>query len=154
MRGLVLRGVVYTMDCEVVPGSCKICDWLLNSSWDQFGLYQGKHVRVIMVFEVPRRCIVRPTLFTGMVRRILQWEGLMKCFSRKRRGPMAKKWCYDFIFFFSEVFYGEEKVKTREDNKLDFFFQKCPFWAYIKKQNQHIYFWYMLVPRGPHSVYT
>lgn len=24
--------VVYTMDCEVVPRPCEICDWLLNSS--------------------------------------------------------------------------------------------------------------------------
>jgi hypothetical protein len=31
-----------TMDREVAPRPCKICDWLLNSSWDHFGLHQGK----------------------------------------------------------------------------------------------------------------
>ena len=30
------------MDYEFVPRPCKICDWLLNSSWDHFGLHQGK----------------------------------------------------------------------------------------------------------------
>ena len=35
-------GVVYTMDRKVVPRSCKICDWLLNSSRDHFSLYQGE----------------------------------------------------------------------------------------------------------------
>jgi hypothetical protein len=34
-------GVVYTVDREVVPRLCKICDWLLNSSWGHFGLHQG-----------------------------------------------------------------------------------------------------------------
>jgi hypothetical protein len=36
-------GAVYTMGLEVVPRSCQICDWLLNLSWDHFGLYQGKN---------------------------------------------------------------------------------------------------------------
>ena len=35
-------GVVYTMNHEVVPRPCKICDWLLNSSWDYFNLHRGK----------------------------------------------------------------------------------------------------------------
>ena len=33
-------GVVYIMDHEVVPRPCEICDWLLNSSQDHFGLQQ------------------------------------------------------------------------------------------------------------------
>ena len=33
---------VYSMDHEVVPRPCKICDWLLNLSWDYFGLHQGQ----------------------------------------------------------------------------------------------------------------
>jgi hypothetical protein len=34
-------GVVYTTDHEVVPRPCEICDWLLNSSHDHFGLQEG-----------------------------------------------------------------------------------------------------------------
>ena len=30
------------MNHEVIPCSPKICDWPLNSSWDHFGLHQGK----------------------------------------------------------------------------------------------------------------
>jgi hypothetical protein len=44
-----------TMDHEVVPWPCKICDWLLNSSWGHVGLHLGKHVRVTMEFEIPKR---------------------------------------------------------------------------------------------------
>ena len=32
-------GPVYTMDHEVVPWRSKSVDWLLNSSWDNFGLH-------------------------------------------------------------------------------------------------------------------
>ena len=46
---LPTKGVVYILDREVVPYSSKICDWSLNSSWDHFGLHQGKNmVRVTM----------------------------------------------------------------------------------------------------------
>ena len=66
--------VVYTMDHEVVPWPCKICDWLLNSSWDHFGLHQGRNVRVTMEVEVLKRHNLRPTVSSGMVQRVLQWE--------------------------------------------------------------------------------
>ena len=59
------------MDHGVVPRPCKIRDWLLNSSWDHFGLHQGrKNVRVTMEFEVPKRHIARPTLSNDMVQRV------------------------------------------------------------------------------------
>ena len=35
-------GVVYTTQHEVISKPCKICDWLLNLSWDHFGLHQEK----------------------------------------------------------------------------------------------------------------
>jgi hypothetical protein len=38
-----ILGDVYIMDHEVVPCSPKLCDWPLNSSWDHFGLHQGKN---------------------------------------------------------------------------------------------------------------
>ena len=55
------------MDHEVVPGSCKSIDWLLNSSQDHFGLHQEKNVRVIMEVEVPKGYILRPTSTIDMV---------------------------------------------------------------------------------------
>ena len=52
---IVLLGVVYTMENEVVPRLCKIYDWLLNSAQEHLCLHQGKNVRVTMEFEVSRR---------------------------------------------------------------------------------------------------
>ena len=69
-----ILGVVHTMDHEVVPRPCRICDWLSNWSQVHFALHQGKKVKVAMEFEVPKRHIVRPTLSTNMVQRILRWE--------------------------------------------------------------------------------
>ena len=71
-RGQAKVGVVYTMDHEVIPRSCKICNWLLNSFQDHFGLHQEKIIRVTMSLEVPKRHILKPTLFTNMVQRVLQ----------------------------------------------------------------------------------
>ena len=45
------------MDHEVISRLYRICDWMLNSSRDHFGLRQGKYVIVIMEFKVPRRHI-------------------------------------------------------------------------------------------------
>ena len=88
--GLLVQGVAYIMDHEVVPRPNKICNWLLNSSWDHFGLHQGQNVRVTMEFEVPKRHILRPTLFIDMVQWVLRWERQNRCSSRKRDGLMAK----------------------------------------------------------------
>ena len=35
----VVHHQVHTMDHEVVPRPYRICNWLLNSSWDHFGLH-------------------------------------------------------------------------------------------------------------------
>ena len=43
-----LLGVVYTMHHEVVLRPYNICDWLLNSSRDHFGLHQDKVVKATM----------------------------------------------------------------------------------------------------------
>jgi hypothetical protein len=37
------KEVVCTMHHNVILKPCKICDWLLNSSWIHFGLHQGKN---------------------------------------------------------------------------------------------------------------
>ena len=49
-------------------GPVEICDWLLDSSRDHFGLHRGVNVRVVMEFEVlKRRHSSRPALSTDMV---------------------------------------------------------------------------------------
>ena len=47
------------MDHEVVPRPRRICDWLLNSSRVHFSLHQGKNVKVIMEFEVPKDIYIK-----------------------------------------------------------------------------------------------
>ena len=121
------------MDHEVVPRPCKICNWLLKSSWGHCGLHQGDNVKVTVEFKVPQRHILRPTLSIGMVQRVLRWG--------RQNKPMAKKCYYDSIFL--RIFLGEEKMKTREDKRMVklelFFFQNCPFWAYTKKTPKSLF---------------
>ena len=71
------------------PTSCEICDGLLNSSWNHFGLHQGKNVRLIMEFEVPKRHTLRPTLSTNMVLCVLRWE--RQCFGGKKARAHGKE---------------------------------------------------------------
>ena len=132
------------MDHKVVPRPCKICDWPLNSSRDQSGLHQGKNVKVTMKFEVHKRHILRPTLSTDMVQRVLQWEKQKRCSSIKRQGPMAKKCCFNQIFMILFYFIlEEEKMKTKEDKrmvKLCFFLvQKCLFVTHTQKSTHSLF---------------
>jgi hypothetical protein len=62
---------VYIMNHEVIPCSSKICDWLLNLSWDRFGLHQEKIIRVIIKFEVFKRPTFKPILSTVMFQWVL-----------------------------------------------------------------------------------
>ena len=64
----------------------------------------------------------------------------MRCSSRTRQGLMAKKCCYNN--FCSEMFSGDEKMKTREGNKLDFFafLFKTALFGHTLKKNQHVHF--------------
>ena len=119
------------MDHKVIPRPCKNFDWLLNSSWDHFGLHQGKNVKVTMEFEVPKRHILRPTLSTDMVQQILQWERQKRCSHRKRRGPWQRN---DVIIKNYEMFFGEEKMRTRQENGQTF--QNCPF-VHILSKSAH-----------------
>ena len=138
------------MDHEVVPRPCKIYDWLLNSSQDYFGLHQGKNVRVIMKFEVPKRHVLRP----------IHWHGPMgfavgeakRCSSRKRRGPIVEKCCYNASLM--KFCLGKRKwrqEKTREWSNFDLLFQNYPFRAYIQKIFTFTS-WCMVIPLGPRSV--
>jgi hypothetical protein len=83
----------------------------------------------------------KPTLSTNMIQRVLRWERQKRCSSRKRQGPVIEKCCYNKLL---TNFFGEETMKTREDNrmvKLDFFSpSKLPFLDTHLKRNQHIHF--------------
>jgi hypothetical protein len=71
------------MDHEIIPRPCKICDWLLNLSWDHFGSHQGQNVRVTLEFEVPKRHILGPTLYTTWFNEF--------CDGRGKRGALVEK---------------------------------------------------------------
>ena len=123
------------------------CDWLFNSSPDHFGLHQGKIVKVIMEFRVPKGHIWRPTLFTDMVQRILLWERQKRCSSRKRQGPMVKKCRHDKIRM--KVFTGKRRWnKGRQDKrtvKHFFFFLNNYFLGHDFFLNQHVHFLCMVI---------
>ena len=57
-----------------------------------------------------------------------------------------------------DFYFGEEKMKTRGIKrmvKLDFFFSKIALFGHVlgKKKSTHSFFWCMVIPLGPHSVY-
>ena len=146
----VLR-VFYTMNHEVVPRPCKICDWLVDSSRDHFGLHQGRNIRMTMELEVPKRHILRPTLSTNMVEWVLWWERQKRCSSRLRQGPMAQTCCYNILLVKLIL---EKRNEDKRMVKLNFFpLQNYPYWAYIRQINTFT-FWYVVIPLGPHSIYT
>ena len=126
------------MDHEVLPRPCKICDWLLNLSWDYFDLHWGKLVRVTMKFEVPKRHILRPTLSTDMVQQICGGEA-KRCSSSRGHGSMANDSCYNH--FFGEIKCRQEK--TRELPIFRGFFlllpppPQMPIFGYIFKTLAH-----------------
>ena len=127
------------MDHEVVPRTCKICDWLLNSSRDHFSLHQVENVRVTMKFEVPRRRILRPTLSIDMVQRVLQWERQKRCSSSKRQGPMAKKYCYNkilMIFFLRTRRWRQEKSKEWSNLNV---LKTAPFVSILKTKTHSLF---------------
>ena len=72
--------------------------------------------------------------------RVLLWERQKRCYGRKMQGPMVEKYSYNQ--FLINFFYGEEEMKTKKRQKYDqiwFFFQKCPFWTYIKKSTHSLF---------------
>ena len=59
----------------------------------------------------------------------------------------------------SEIAFGEEKIKTREDKRmvnhdLIWLFFKTAFFGHILKKISTFTFWCMVIPLGPHSIYT
>jgi hypothetical protein len=90
-------GVVYTMDHEVIPRTCKIWDWLLNFSWDHFGLHQGKKCESDREVRSPK------DIFEGL-HYPLTWSNKF-CGGRGKRGGLVEKgkgpWQKNVVIMFS-----------------------------------------------------
>ena len=65
---------------------------------------------------------------------------------------MADKYCY-YYYKLNFFFWGEEKM-TREWPNLNFFFFKIAFFGNILKKIKTFIFRCMVIPLGPHSLYT
>ena len=98
------------MNHEVVPRPCKICNWLLTSSWDHYGLHQGKNGQSDHVVWGPHKTYLKayvihshgPTGFVVGETKEVIWQ---------------KKHCYnDFLKI--DIFFEEDKRKTREDKRM------------------------------------
>ena len=110
---------------------------------------KAKNVRVTIEFEAPKRHILRPTLSTDMVQRVLWWRRKSGARVEKGKGP----WQRNVVLINSQwfIFEGEERMKTKEDKsmvKLDFRFPKLPFWDIYSKIITFT-FWCMVIPLCP-----
>lgn len=88
------------MDHELVPRPSEACDWMLNSSREQFGLHQAKNVREPIDIEVPKKQYLSPILSTDMVQRLFRWEGQKRWSGKNSQGPMAEKCQKKKLIFF------------------------------------------------------
>ena len=76
----------------VVLRPSKICDWLLNSSWDHFGLHRGEQrSERPWSSRFPKDVFLRATLSIDMVQWVLRWERLKRCFGRKKAGAHGRE---------------------------------------------------------------
>ena len=88
----------------------------------------------------------------------------MFCGGRGKSGNLVENnknpWQRNIVVIFCDDFFlKEEKMKSREVKitvKLFLFFFKFPFLGLynLKKKTQYIIFRCMVIPLGPHSVYT
>ena len=150
-------GVVYTMNHEVVPRPCKTCDWLLNSSWDYFSLRQGKKMS-----EWPWSSRSPRNISKGLHCPVTWFNGF--CGGRGKRGALVKKkgrgpWQRSVVIvnLSWNLFEGKGRwSKRRQENGQIrfFFFSKLVFLDTYLKKTSTFTFWCMVIPLGPHSVYT
>ena len=112
----IIEGL-FTPQTWVVPRPNKICGWLLNSSWDHFGLHQGKNVGVTMEFKIPKRHITRPD-------HPLTWSNGF-CNGRGKRGVVVENsrgpWQRNVVMI--NLCWGREyQDKRRQENGQTWFF--------------------------------
>ena len=144
-------GVVYTMDHQVVPRPCKVCDWLLNSPRDHFGLHRGKKMS-----EGSWSSRSPKDIFWGLHYPLTWSNGF--CYVRGKRGPLVEKGTEPMVKKPCYRFFGgkEDEDKSREMNGRTWIFfssQNCFFLIYFQQFTTFTY-WCMVIPLYPHSVYT
>ena len=144
-----LGAAVYSMDHEVVPRSCRICEWILRSSRDHFGLQQGTNF-YFFLSKWSWSSSSPKDVFWDMVRCSLTWSNGF-CVVRGERGAlvdkphgfMAEKCCYDKLWW---ILNGEEKMKTREGKSMVtlgfhlFIFVKTTFLGHMFTTSTHSMF--------------
>ena len=111
--------VKYVIGCWTHPGTTSVYTKEISSKWSWSprspkDIFQGLHYPL--------------TWSNGFCSGRGKWSALVE----KDKGPWQRN---DIMIFFSEMYFREEEMKTREDNKLYLFFifSKLPFWAYIRK---------------------
>ena len=88
------------MDHELFQRPFKACDWMLNSSREQFGLHQANNVTEPLDIEVPKKQYLSPILSTNMVQRLFRWKGQKRWFGKNSQGRMAGKFQKKHLIFF------------------------------------------------------
>ena len=101
------------MDHEVIPRSCKSCNWLLTSSRNQFGLHQEKKMS-----KEPWSSKSPKDIFQGLHYPVTWFN--MFCGERGKKGALVEKgkgtWQRNDIIIICLInyFFGEKKVKSRK----------------------------------------
>ncbi len=142
------------MDHEVIPRPCKICDLVVELVPGSLRFTPRKQFHSDHGVRVPKRHILRPTLSTDMVQRVLMGERQKGALVETCKDPWHKM----NVNIRFEWFFSWEEKRTQWNRKewsssIFFFFQICPFWTYIKKFNTFT-FWCVVIPLSPHSIYT
>ena len=114
------------MDHVVTPRPCKIRDWMLNVSWDHFGLHQGKKCQSDHEVWGPHKTYCKAYIIywhgpTGSV-----WEEKKSCSSKKKgRGPWQRN---NVITNFEWILFG--KVKTSADKRRQ---KNSQIWIFLSR---------------------
>jgi hypothetical protein len=93
-----------------------------------------------MVFKVPKRHILRPTLSSDMVQRVLQWERQKNVLWKKKARAHDKEILL-YIVFMKKKTLGKRRrkeEKTKEWSNLNFFSKLSFLDMYQKYQHIHI----------------
>ena len=137
------------MDREVVPKPCKICDWMLNSSWEHFGLHQGKKMsRWSWSLRFPKDIFKGPHYLLTWSNKFCAGRGKRGALVDKCKGPCQKN-VVIINFWWKIYLWGREyNDKRREWNAQTWVFLFCflVFWFFFKLpfldicyKNQHIH---------------
>ena len=141
-----LRGLFHIMDHEVIPCSSKICDGLLNSSRDHFGLHQEGEEK--KCWSDHGTWGPQKAYFWGLQYPLSWSKGFCNGTCKRGSLPTNVKGPWHKIVVFVDFnglkstkcltkhFHGFEERRKEEEEKVkhDENFQNCPFW-HISKEN-------------------